>query len=79
LDALITSWAGDPEHGDANQRVLTATTAAWLPRARDAVTALAGEIDAVVGADAAKYVAGRVELIPAELAELGLAGTGKGL
>lgn len=72
VDALLTAWTSDSEHGERNRAALTTTVDTWLPRAREAVTALAGEADAAVGADAAKYVQQCSEAIPEELSRLGL-------
>lgn len=40
LDALVACWAGDPEHGPANQAHLDRITTAWQPRAQHAAAAL---------------------------------------
>jgi phenol/toluene 2-monooxygenase (NADH) P1/A1 len=45
LDALVTTWREDPEHGPANQEHLARITAQWQPRAQEAVAALATVID----------------------------------
>jgi phenol/toluene 2-monooxygenase (NADH) P1/A1 len=46
LDALLTTWRGDPEHGQANKEHLDRIAATWQPRAQEAADALA----AVIGA-----------------------------
>lgn len=45
LDALITAWLSDPEHGAANRALLTEVVATRLPQVERAVTALARGID----------------------------------
>ncbi|MEV5413280.1 phenol 2-monooxygenase [Thermopolyspora sp. NPDC052614] len=48
LDALLRAWTADPGHGPANAEALAAATRAWLPRAEQAVAALAEAADAIV-------------------------------
>ncbi|GAB2985202.1 phenol 2-monooxygenase [Amycolatopsis acidiphila] len=52
LDALITAWLADPEHGTGNAEVLRSTVDTWLPLAAEAVAGLARAADtaAEVGA-----------------------------
>lgn len=48
LDALLRAWTADPGHGEANAAALAEATRAWLPRAEQAVAALAAAADAIV-------------------------------
>ncbi|HJP72758.1 MAG TPA: phenol 2-monooxygenase [Pseudonocardiaceae bacterium] len=45
LDALVSAWRGDPEHGAANTEHLTRIAETWQPRAAHAVDALQAVID----------------------------------
>jgi phenol hydroxylase P1 protein len=47
-DALYTAWAVDPQHGAANVAVLTEALDVALPRALEAVGAIAAHIDAAL-------------------------------
>jgi phenol/toluene 2-monooxygenase (NADH) P1/A1 len=55
-DALYTAWAVDPEHGADNVAALTAALDAALPRALDAVGALAAHADSLLGTGCAAAV-----------------------
>jgi phenol hydroxylase P1 protein len=45
LDALITAWAGDEQHGEANREHLARIVATWNPLAHEAATELARVVD----------------------------------
>lgn len=45
LDALVTAWREDPEHGESNQAHLTRIDSTWRPRAQEAVQALSAVVD----------------------------------
>ncbi|MBV9795972.1 MAG: phenol 2-monooxygenase [Actinobacteria bacterium] len=45
LDALVTSWREDPEHGAANTGHLDRITQTWAPRAQEAAAALSAVVD----------------------------------
>lgn len=47
LDALITAWNTDPDHGTANTEHLARIATTWQPRAQEAVAALATKLDGV--------------------------------
>jgi phenol hydroxylase P1 protein len=57
LDALLAEWVGDPDHGAGNLTQLQGMVDTWLPRAREAVDAIAAAIDAAVGVGAVGHVA----------------------
>jgi phenol hydroxylase P1 protein len=44
LDALVTAWQDDPEHGPANKDHLERIAGTWKPRAEEAVIALSAAI-----------------------------------
>lgn len=48
LDALTQAWTGDATHGEGNAAALAAIRARWAPGATEAVTAIAGAVDALV-------------------------------
>jgi phenol hydroxylase P1 protein len=72
LDALLAEWVGDPEYGEQNRARLQEMVGTWLPRAREAVDALAAAVDAAVAADATGHVARTAETVAADLDGLGL-------
>lgn len=61
VDALYRAWLADPDHGAANAARLAEAVDVWLPRALEAVVALADVVDGLVGedcADAVRHTAG---------------------
>lgn len=80
LDALVAEWVKDANHGSANADHLSAMAATWLPRAEEAVDAIAARIDADAGADARGYLDTHRKRVADDLAAQGLrlANTGAG-
>lgn len=72
LDALYKAWLADPETGAANAAAFSAALATWLPKAVDAVGALAAHADVLVDTKAADGVNARVAVIKSEYEALGL-------
>jgi phenol hydroxylase P1 protein len=72
LDALLAEWVADPGHGAENRARLQEMTDTWLPRAQEAVAAVAEAIDAAVGVDAAAHVGNSAQTVTATLAGLGI-------
>jgi phenol/toluene 2-monooxygenase (NADH) P1/A1 len=59
LDALVSAWLADPEHGEGNRELLAQVVTNRLPQVQEAVTALARGIDDRIdddGAAAAKEI-----------------------
>ena len=50
VDALYAAWQSDPVHGAANAEILRRAVARLLPEAEAAMTALAGAVEARIGA-----------------------------
>ncbi|MET8249553.1 hypothetical protein ABZV31_37445 [Streptomyces sp. NPDC005202] len=67
IDALITAWAADEQHGAANRAALGAIVAARLPQAVEAATAVAGAIDGAIDAGAVDAVRRTAEELTAAL------------
>lgn len=64
IDALMSAWAADPEHGSANAATLLEWRQRWLPRAAEAFHPLAQVIDEQVpGAGAADQARAQIENI----------------
>lgn len=62
IDALVTAWAADPEHGATNRDILGRIVATWAERAREAVAALGTAVDShLPDADSAALLAGVAE------------------
>lgn len=57
LDALISAWVNDAEHGSANTAMLRATVGRYLPQVSSAVADVAQGIDGLVDIGAEKFVA----------------------
>lgn len=57
VDALYRAWVADPEHGGHNAEALARAAGTLLPRATEAVTALAAAADAHVAAGCVEAVA----------------------
>ena len=72
LDALYKAWLADPETGEANKAAFSAAVSAWLPKAVDAVGALACHADEIVDTKAAAGLEARAAEIKAEFEALGL-------
>lgn len=72
LDALYKAWLADPETGEANKAAFSAAVSAWLPKAVDAVGALARHADEIVDTGAGAGLDARASEIKAELEALGL-------
>ncbi len=72
LDALYKSWLADPEKADANRAAFSAAVSACLPRAVDAVGALARHADELVDTAAAAGVDARAAQIKSEYEAMGL-------
>jgi phenol hydroxylase P1 protein len=72
LDALIAEWVKDENHGTANQEHLSQMVNDWLPRAEDAVSAIAARIDADTAVDAVGYLATQRRKVVEDLSALGL-------
>jgi phenol hydroxylase P1 protein len=56
VDALYKAWGADAEHGAANTAVLSAAAADLLPKATEAVRALAAAVDAQLDAGSVAFV-----------------------
>lgn len=61
VDALNSAWVNDATHGVANAAVLQAAVARYLPQVSAAVTDVAKAIDAIIDAEAEKFVASTVD------------------
>jgi phenol hydroxylase P1 protein len=48
LDALVRAWLDDPEYGATNKQALADIAGEWLPKATDAVAAVAARMDELV-------------------------------
>ncbi|MGJ3508454.1 hypothetical protein [Enemella sp. A6] len=72
LDGLYKAWLADEELGEANKEVLSKIVNTWLPKAVDAVRAIAEHADGIVDTKAAEGVQARAEEIAAEYEALGL-------
>ena len=72
VEALTAAWLADEGHGAANREALRQITACWLPRAADAVTALARGIDERARADAVAAVGVAAADLSGRLALAGL-------
>jgi phenol/toluene 2-monooxygenase (NADH) P1/A1 len=72
LDALISAWVNDPEHGKANVEALQATVAKYLPQATAAVIDLAQELDAIAEVGAEKFVASTADTVNETLRASGI-------
>lgn len=72
LDALYKAWLADGEYGATNKAAFERIVNAKLPQATQAVAALAGRIDELVGADAAPAVGTTAQSIRDALTGLGL-------
>jgi phenol hydroxylase P1 protein len=53
LDALVSAWLADPEHGEGNRALLAQVVATRFPQVQEAVTALARGIDDRIDDDGA--------------------------
>jgi phenol hydroxylase P1 protein len=71
VDALYRAWLADPQHGAANAAALAAVVEDLLPRAVEAVGALAAEADAQVGGGCAETVRSVAAATLATLRDLG--------
>lgn len=72
IDALISAWVNDAEHGKANTAVLQATVARHLPQVVAAVTDEAQAVDALVDTGAEKFVAHTVDQLTDALRASGI-------
>lgn len=72
LDALVREWVGDPEHAAGNREHLRGMVDSWLPRAVEAVTDLAQQLDESAGTDAVGFMAEQALTVRADLDGLGL-------
>ncbi len=75
LDALVSAWVNDAEHGAANTGILRTSVARFLPQIITAVNDIAQAIDALVNTGAEKFVASTVEGLNDSLRVLGFEGT----
>lgn len=57
IDALISAWLNDVEHGTANKALLQNTIDRYLPQVTAAVTDVAQAVDTLIDAGAEKFVA----------------------
>jgi phenol/toluene 2-monooxygenase (NADH) P1/A1 len=78
LDALVAEWVKDENHGPTNADHLSTMVATWLPRAEEAVKAIAARIDADAGADAIGYLDAHRKTVADDLAAQGLRLTNTG-
>jgi phenol hydroxylase P1 protein len=72
LDALVSAWLADPEHGEGNRALLAQVVTSRLPQVREAVTALARGIDDRIGDDGAAAAAEILDGLRTGLVEQGL-------
>jgi phenol hydroxylase P1 protein len=72
VDALVTCWLADAEHGRANGAALSAAAQRWLPQAVEAVTGLAEAIDARVDVGAADSVTATAAAVRERLTQTGI-------
>ena len=63
LDALYKAWLVDPETGEDNKAAFSAAVSAWLPKAVDAVGAIAKLADSIVDTQAAAGLEARAAQI----------------
>lgn len=72
LDALYKAWLVDPETGEDNKAAFSAAVSAWLPKAVDAVGAIAKLADSIVDTQAAAGLEARAAQIKSEYEAMGL-------
>lgn len=71
IDAAVSAWVADAEHGADNKAELARIVDTWLPRAADAVAALARVIDhQLSGVDSAAAFARSADALRARWAEI---------
>lgn len=73
IDAMVKAWFADPEKAQGNKDAYAAVVKAWMPRAVEAVSALAKHADSLVDTKAAAGVESRADEIIAEFEAMGLA------
>ena len=72
LDALVSSWLSDPEHAQSNRDHLVEMANRWLPRAVEAVRAIAAELETRIGGGSTAFATAQTTVVRDDLNALGL-------
>lgn len=72
VDALVTAWLTDPDHGEANRALLAGVVTARLPQVQEAVEAFAVAVDDRVAAGCADAAKATLERLREQLTAQGL-------